>query len=476
MNKKKENVFRILARWFVRFFMGAKYEEKMYKKGKTIVPDEENKSVPNDSELIVSPAKQAFQGFISNKFAVFAFFAWLFIFAFVFIAPHFMPKYFDAYTEVTLKNLPPNLTMMKVPAELKNDIKMIDSYGPFSVGLSNAGKVYVWGCKKLGASGMDVEIPEEYKDIKMAMVAAGVDHIVAIGEDGKIYAWGSDRFGQYGRSENAINSATIEAMPEELYENGVDVDHVKQLTCGYQATAILMDDGTVELTEYSGNETVINIPSKIDGKNVTKVDNEVLVRSNITEINLPDTVYKNIDDILFYRDPELKAINVSEKNKYISSVDGVLFNKDKTVLYSFPRQKEDKEYTIPNGVKAIGQHAFCHAKNIEKVTLSSSVREIGAYAFEDSGLKEIKLNNKLKTIRKGAFSLARLAEIYIPESVKKMGNRMFGDSNRYIKIYGYKNSAAQKIAKKYNYKFYIVDPAAPKKTTVRGAKGKIKVN
>ncbi len=239
---------------------------------------------------------------------------------------------------------------------------------------------------------------------------------------------------------------------------------------------VVMDDGTVELTEYSGNETVINIPSKIDGKNVTKVDNEVLVRSNITEINLPDTVYKNIDDILFYRDPELKAINVSEKNKYISSVDGVLFNKDKTVLYSFPRQKEDKEYTIPNGVKAIGQHAFCHAKNIEKVTLSSSVREIGAYAFEDSGLKEIKLNNKLKTIRKGAFSLARLAEIYIPESVKKMGNRMFGDSNRYIKIYGYKNSAAQKIAKKYNYKFYIVDPAAPKKTTVRGAKGKIKVN
>jgi peptide/nickel transport system permease protein len=270
MNKKKENVFRILARWFVRFFMGAKYEEKMYKKGKNIVPDEENKSVPNDSELIVSPAKQAFQGFISNKFAVFAFFAWLFIFAFVFIAPHFMPKYFDAYTEVTLKNLPPNLTMMKVPAELKNDIKMIDSYGPFSVGLSNAGKVYVWGCKKLGASGMDVEIPEEYKDIKMAMVAAGVDHIVAIGEDGKIYAWGSDRFGQYGRSENAITSATIEAMPEELYENGVDVAHVKKLTCGYQATAILMDDGTVYV--WGNKQAYSNMDLFLDRTDIYDID------------------------------------------------------------------------------------------------------------------------------------------------------------------------------------------------------------
>lgn len=171
-----------------------------------------------------------------------------------------------------------------------------------------------------------------------------------------------------------------------------------------------------------------------------------------------------------------KEYVVNKNNKYLTAEDGVLFNKDKTVLYSFPSQKEDKEYTIPNGVKTIGQHAFCHAKNIEKVTLSGSVREIGAYAFEDSGLKEIKLNNKLKTIRKGAFSLARLADIYIPKSVKKMGNRMFGESNRYIKIYGFKNSAAQKIAKKYNYKFYIVDPAAPKKTTVRGAKGKITVN
>ena len=246
MKKKKENVFRTLARWFVRLVMGVKYEEKwFYKKNDNIVPDEDDKAVPDDSELIVSPGKQALQGFFSNKFAVFSLFAWLFIFMFVFIAPSFMPKYSDAYTEVTLKNLPPNRTMMKVPAELKNDIKMIDSYGPFSVGLSNAGKVYVWGCLQLGASGMDVKIPEEYKDIKMAMVAAGVDHIVAIGEDGKIYAWGSDRFGQYGRSENSINSATIEAMPEELCENGVDVAHVKKLTCGYQATAILMDDGTV---------------------------------------------------------------------------------------------------------------------------------------------------------------------------------------------------------------------------------------
>ncbi|MBR5897355.1 MAG: ABC transporter permease subunit, partial [Lachnospiraceae bacterium] len=266
---KKENVFRTLARWFVRFFMGVKYEEKWFL-NKEKDSEGSSNAVPDDSDLIVSPAKQAFQSYISNKFAVFAFFAVVFIFAFVFIAPHFMPKYSDAYTEVTLKNLPPNRTMMKVPAELKNDIKMIDSYGPFSVGLSNAGKVYVWGCKKLGASGMDVEIPDEYKDIKMAMVAAGVDHIIAIGEDGKIYGWGSDRFGQYGRSQNSIESNTIEAMPEELYENGVDVAHVKKLTCGYQATAILMDDGTVYV--WGNKQAYSNMDNFLERTDIYDID------------------------------------------------------------------------------------------------------------------------------------------------------------------------------------------------------------
>ncbi len=266
--KKKENIFRTLARWFVRVFFGLKYEEKWFlKKDKS---EEDEDRVPNDSEFIVSPAKQAFRNYLERKFAVVAFLVVILMFLIVFIGPLFMTKYSDSYTEVTLKNLPPNLTMMSVPSELKGDIKMIDSYGPFSVGLSNSGKVYIWGCKKLGASGMDVNIPDEYKDIPMSMVAAGVDHVIAIGEDGHIYGWGSDRFGQYGRSENSVNSPTIEAMPEDIYENGVDVAHVKKLTCGYQATAILMDDGTLYV--WGNKQTYSNMDFFIGRTDIYDID------------------------------------------------------------------------------------------------------------------------------------------------------------------------------------------------------------
>ena len=192
------------------------------------------------------------------------------MFGIVFIGPLFMEKYSDSYTEVTLKNLPPNRSMMKVPSELKNDIKMIDSYGPFSVGLSNAGKVYVWGCTKIGASDATVKVPDEVNEANIVMVAAGVDHVVAIADTGKIYAWGNDRFGQFGRSENAINSPTIEAMPEELYTNGVDVAHIKKLTCGYQATAILMDDGRVYL--WGNKQAYSNMDYFLARDNIVDID------------------------------------------------------------------------------------------------------------------------------------------------------------------------------------------------------------
>ena len=264
-NKKPENIFRKLARWFVRFFMGVKYEEKWFFKDQ-----KSDDSVPDDSDLIVSPGKQAFQRFTSRKFAVVSVFVVLIMFAIVFIGPLFMEKYSDSYTEVTLKNLPPNRSMMKVPSELKNDIKMIDSYGPFTVGLSNAGKVYVWGCKKIGASDATVAVPEEVENDKIAMVAADVDHIIAISETGKIYGWGNDRFGQFGRSENSINSPTIEAMPEELYNSGIDVAHVKKLTCGYQASAILMDDGKVYI--WGNKQAYSNMDYFLERENIIDID------------------------------------------------------------------------------------------------------------------------------------------------------------------------------------------------------------
>ena len=201
-----------------------------------------------DIEVILSPGKQILKGFLEKKYAVAALVIVIAMFVLAFVGPLFMPKYDDAYSETTQQNLSPTMSMMSVPSGLKGDIKQISSYGPFTVGLSNAGKVYVWGATQIGTTGFDVaKIPEEVKNAKIAMVAAGIDHIIAIGEDGRIYGWGNYKLGQYGRFEEFEESTFILPMPEELYENGVDVSRVRKLICGYQSTALLMEDGTFYL-------------------------------------------------------------------------------------------------------------------------------------------------------------------------------------------------------------------------------------
>ena len=268
---KKENIFRKLLRWFVRGFFGLKYEEKWFgkrhKEQKEIVY---KNGVPDDSELIVSPGRQIFNRFMERKFAVFSVVVVLIMFAIVFIAPHFMTKYYDAFTETTQKDLPPTLSFMSVPKDLRDNIKMIDSYGPYSVGLSNDGKVFLWGIERIGASGETMKIPDEVKNAEIAYVAAGQDHAIAIGTDGKFYGWGSNRFGQFAVDEKILNNPNLEPVPEPVLNGELDVSHIKKVSCGYQASAILMDDGTLYIW---GNKQAYSNMDKFIGKdNIQDID------------------------------------------------------------------------------------------------------------------------------------------------------------------------------------------------------------
>ncbi len=269
--KKKENIFRILARWLVRWIFGLKFEEKWFGTKPKEEEQEEDSRVPDDSELIVSPGRQIFNRFMERKFAVFSVFVVLIMLCVVLIVPHFMTKYYDSFTETTQKDLPPTLDFMNVPGELKDNIRMIDSYSSFSVGLSNDGKVYVWGIGSIGATGIDIkQIPEEVKNAKIAYVAAGQDHIIAIAEDGTFYGWGSNRFGQYAVDEVILKNPNLEPVPDIVLNGGIDVEHIKKVTCGYQASAILMDDGTLYI--WGNKQAYANLDKFIGKTNMIDVD------------------------------------------------------------------------------------------------------------------------------------------------------------------------------------------------------------
>ena len=77
----------------------------------------------------------------------------------------------------------------------------------------------------------------------------------------------------------------------------------------------------------------------------------------------------------------LENITVSPENKTYSSVDGVLFNKDKSELSAYPIGNKRSSYTIPDGVTKIDQKAFYGCRYIESLTIPVSVAEIEASAL-----------------------------------------------------------------------------------------------
>lgn len=271
MSKQKKGFFSTVGGWFRRMFRGGSAElEETLKKDPT-----------KDVEEIVSPMRQIVRGFKERKLAVGALIVVILMFLVVFIGPLFMTNYSDSYTEVTQKSTPPTMSMRKVPKGLKNDIKMIDSFGSFSVGLSNAGKVFVWGSTQLGTTGKDMkDIPQEVLDAKIEYVAAGIDHAIAIDENGKVYAWGDNKLGQFGYFDPE-EYPTIATMPEELVNGTIDVANIKEVTCGYQCSAILMNDGTLYL--WGNKNAYANIDSFLGKDDLVDIDFSLSYIAGLTD-------------------------------------------------------------------------------------------------------------------------------------------------------------------------------------------------
>lgn len=110
------------------------------------------------------------------------------------------------------------------------------------------------------------------------------------------------------------------------------------------------------------NLTEVNIPPFIEGLPVTEISNSAFDNCQIIEkITIPQTITK-IGDLAFRWCPTLIEINVHADNTAYSSVDGILYNKNRTELIKYPACKEDNEFNFPSGITAISTYAFAVTK------------------------------------------------------------------------------------------------------------------
>lgn len=144
----------------------------------------------------------------------------------------------------------------------------------------------------------------------------------------------------------------------------------------------------------------------------------------IKEIYLPDNLLLSTSamDCL----SNLQRYLVSDKNKYHSAIDGVLFNKEKNMILRFPKGRGGA-YSIPNGVSCIGGHAFKDCIKLTSIDIPGSVKSIGGYAFyECKGLSNINISDGVEKIELRAFDgVENCEKLYIPKSVRDIGSYAF---------------------------------------------------
>lgn len=227
---------------------------------------------------------------------------------------------------------------------------------------------------------------------------------------------------------------------------------------------------------------------KDETKKITQVREYALNGDGVVKvINIGKDVEK-IDGKSFYSCWALERFEVDEENPYYCDIDGVLYNKDKTVLINYPcnhdqylrekygyeeeplrndvtekYRKEIQTYVVPSTVKTLGELCFSYVnlrdiylpeglETIETLAVFklhepdegrniASLENIYSYKTEkaventdftsekDLGEVYLSLPEGLKVIDSDAFSYNQaLTYVYIPDSVTFIGHHAFWDT------------------------------------------------
>jgi len=130
----------------------------------------------------------------------------------------------------------------------------------------------------------------------------------------------------------------------------------------------------VEITQYVGKATVVNIPPTIQGGTVTTIDWEAFQESNITSVTIPNSV--TTIDGAFAGCRSLVSVTLPSELKSIGAA-------------AFARCMSLTSITIPSKVTSIGREAFKGCGGLTSITIPASVTSIDEYAFINCSLTSV---------------------------------------------------------------------------------------
>lgn len=242
------------------------------------------------------------------------------------------------------------------------------------------------------------------------------------------------------------------------------------VTVAAATNTFYFDETTGTITKYAESDTVVVIPSKINGVTVTTIGTDAFLGLNITSVTIPASVTEigsnafagctNLTSVTYGGDwsnltiqsgnpavqdaanaplfdfeftPDNTAVIVTNY-KYNGAAADVTIpsryqGKPVTVIdpVAFYNNSAVTSVTIPDSVTAIPDYAFGFCSQLTNISIPNSVTFIGFSAFNScTSLKSITLPSSLSTIQSYAFyNCGNLKTIRIPVSVTSIGNCAF---------------------------------------------------
>lgn len=270
--------------------------------------------------------------------------------------------------------------------------------------IQSIGSYTFYGCRRLE----EVILPEGLKYIgKNAFEGCTSlheidlpDSVVEIGEDA-FYKSGLVRF----------------AFPPEIKA----IEHFTLCECKNLEEVILPEQvRTIALRAFGSCTSLkrIRIPASVDNL------------GNPFVYGIPGSGRKSpngFEKSVFENCTSLEAIDVDPENQYLSSCDGVLYDKDKSILIYYPRARKDRSYTVPEDVTELMSAAFEGNPYITEVKLPDSLKDIKSGAFSRcENLKKASPPSALTRLGHRAYFLCKnLEEFAIPPALTYMGDDIF---------------------------------------------------
>ncbi len=124
---------------------------------------------------------------------------------------------------------------------------------------------------------------------------------------------------------------------------------------------------------------------------------------NLVSVTVPDSV-TSVGASPFTSDRALKGVAMSSDHPYLELLDNILFSKsDQRLICALPTF-DGETYTVPDGIREIGERAFWGCDTVTSVTMPGSVTAIGEEAFGYcSDLHSVRIPASVTTIGENAF-------------------------------------------------------------------------